>query len=461
MKKYKKEILIFLIIFTCYIYFFHLAPHVNSLSRYNLVFSIVYEGNFNIDSYHENTIDKSLYKGHYYSDKAIGTSLFALLPCWLIKISKLPIGINFIYYLLRVLSVSLPSALFAVLFYKFIELFNPITKHNIWLTLTLFLGTLCYPYSTLFFGHQQAAIFCFISFSLIYLIKNNYIPLFVGIILAGFFSGLALITEYTSIFIIIPLLFYLFFYLKKLYHLVQNIYHLILYPIAAFLPISLLLIYNYICFEDPFAIGYMYQVPQIAKEAMGIKFFGLELPKLDILYNILFSSYRGLFYTSPVLLLSIPGFYYFYQEKHLRMEFFVCLISVVTFILLNSSFAAWHGGYGIGPRYIIPALPFMILPIIFTLKKNRYYFKIFIFLSFVSIVMMLLAVMVDPEVPQFFDNPIFDYTLPRIFNNNIDYNIGYYIFSKISLLNILPLFIVIFILLILLFFPSKDLDNVK
>lgn len=454
MKKYKKEILIFLIIFTCYVYFFHLAPHANSLTRYNLVRAIVYEGKINIDSYHENTVDKSLYKGHYYSDKAIGTSLFALLPCWLIKISKLPVGINFIYYLLRVLSVSLPSALFAVLFYKFLELFNPIAKYNILLTFALFLGTLCYPYSTLFFGHQQAAIFCFISFSLIYLFKHNYLSVNLCLILVGFLSGLAAITEYTTGIIIILLFVYIFINLKE-----KN--KILIYFISATPPLLLLLIYNYLCFEDPFTLGYFHQAPEIAAEAMARGCFGFELPKLNILYKILFSSYRGLFYISPVLLLSIPGFCYLYQDKNLRQEFYVCLLSTLAFIILSASFVAWHGGYGLGSRYAIPALPFMAFPILFICDKNKYYFKIFIFLSFVSIAMMFLAVMVDPEVPQFIDNPIFDYVLPRIFNNTIDYNIGYYIFSKISLINIVPLFIILFILLIFLLLPGKNLDNVK
>ncbi|MDI6785212.1 MAG: hypothetical protein QMD92_00740 [bacterium] len=454
MKKYKKEILIFLIIFTCYAYFFHLSPHANSLTRYNLVRAIVYEGKLNIDSYHENTVDKSLYKGHYYSDKAIGTSLFALIPSWLIKISKVSFGINLIYYLLRVISVSLPSAIFAALFFKFLTLFNPISKYNIWLTFALFLGTLCYPYSTLFYGHQQAAIFCFISFSLIYLFKNNYISANFCLLSVGFLSGLAVITEYTSGIIILLLFAYLIVNLKKKSKI-------LIYFLSSAPPLLLLLTYNYLCFENPFNLGYSFQAPEIAVKAMARGHFGFGLPNLSILYKILFSSYRGLFYTSPVLLLSIPGFYYIYQDKNLRAEFYICLFSTLSFILLNASFAAWHGGYGIGPRYIIPALPFMVFPILFIFNKNKYYFKIFIFLSLVSIAIMFLAVIVDPEIPQFIDNPIVDYLLPNILNNNIDYNIGYYIFSNLDLINIVPLFIILLILSILLFFHKKTLNNVK
>ncbi|MBU1152624.1 hypothetical protein KKB84_01440 [bacterium] len=444
LKKYQKEILIFLVIFVSYTYFFHLAPHANSLTRYNLVQAIVYEGRLTIDSYHQNTVDKSLYQGHYYSDKAIGTSLFALLPCWLIKISGLKVGINFIYYLLRVITVSLPSALFAVIFYRFLGLFNHSSKYNVWLTFALSLGTLCFPYSTLFYGHQQAAILCFISFILIYLLKDNLIPSSLGTILVGFFSGLALITEYTSAIIIMLLFIYLIITLpekKKLW----------LYFLFALPSLILLLIYNYLCFENPFVLGYANQAPEIAAEAMGRGFFGFSLPKLSILYTILFSSYRGVFYTSPVLLFSILGFYYLYKERHLRMEFYICLISTITLFLLNSSFAAWHGGYGIGPRYVIPMLPFMAFPIIFIFNKNKHYFKLFLLLTCLSIFLMFITVMIDPEVPQFFEHPIRDYILPQIFNNHLDYNIGFFLFSKSNLVSILSLFTIISILSILIY----------
>jgi hypothetical protein len=69
---------------------------------------------------------------------------------------------------------------------------------------------------------------------------------------------------------------------------------------------------------------------------------------------------------------------------------------------------------------------------------------------------MFSAVMIDPEVPQFIENPIIDYIFPKIFNNIIDYNIGYYIFKKLTLINLLPLFIILFIFLGILYFLSKN-----
>ena len=50
------------------------------VSRLDLLHALVVQGTISIDDYHENTPDKAVFDGRYYSDKAPGTVALALLP---------------------------------------------------------------------------------------------------------------------------------------------------------------------------------------------------------------------------------------------------------------------------------------------------------------------------------------------------------------------------------------------
>src|SRR5512140_325628 len=62
--------------------YFYQDPGWNGNSRLDAVKAVVERGTFEIDAYHLQpdwyTMDKSLYEGHYYTDKAIGSSLLGL-----------------------------------------------------------------------------------------------------------------------------------------------------------------------------------------------------------------------------------------------------------------------------------------------------------------------------------------------------------------------------------------------
>ena len=72
-----RELLLFLGLLFCFGYF-QQVPAWNEYSRYDLVRAIVEDGSTQIDRFHGNTGDKSFRDGHYYSDKAPGTSFVAV-----------------------------------------------------------------------------------------------------------------------------------------------------------------------------------------------------------------------------------------------------------------------------------------------------------------------------------------------------------------------------------------------
>ena len=58
------------------------------------------------------------------------------------------------------------------------------------------------------------------------------------------------------------------------------------------------------------------------------------------------------------------------QHKDKRGAIAAIGLFVAYFFFYNSSSIMWWGGFTIGPRYLIPMLPFMVLPIIFAFSER-------------------------------------------------------------------------------------------
>src|SRR5262249_43422416 len=135
------------------------------------------------------------------------------------------------------------------------------------------------------------------------------------------------------------------------------------FALGAAIVAALLMAYNYAAFGAPFFMSYQaYSMPanaQFPEQARG--FVGLTYPRLRILWNVLIDPQRGLFFCNPVLLMAVPGLFYFGRSTR-RAEFFVVLGAIASFALFNASFGesivSWGGGTATGPRQMTPAMPF-------------------------------------------------------------------------------------------------------
>jgi hypothetical protein len=73
------------------------------------------------------------------------------------------------------------------------------------------------------------------------------------------------------------------------------------------------------------------------------------------------------------------------------------IISIVAFFLLFlTTFNGWHGGWAVGPRYLVPVLPFLALPLLVGFRR---FFKTTSALAVLSVAMALLISAVDPQAP--------------------------------------------------------------
>ena len=87
-------------------------------------------------------------------------------------------------------------------------------------------------------------------------------------------------------------------------------------------------------------------------------------------FGILFSPGVGLLFYAPILFtvfFSFPDFF----KKHKPETFFILGI-VAFFIIQMGSFGHWHGLVSWGGRYLIPCIPFLLLPLGASIESRKF-----------------------------------------------------------------------------------------
>ena len=174
--------------------------------------------------------------------------------------------------------------------------------------------------------------------------------------------------------------------------------------------------YNFVCFGHPLASSYSYANDMVMWEIEG-KLFGV--PNLRRFYDLLFSPYRGLFFSSPILLMALPGSFLFLRDKKVRAEATLCITVVLFYSILIAGFHAWHGGSTVGPRYLLPAVPFAFFLTALSLRK---YPKLFTVIGFLSVFINLSITLVGNEIPREIKNPLFDVVLKSLLGGEVSIN---------------------------------------
>jgi hypothetical protein len=438
----RTPLLLFLALFLPYAYFLPRWADWSQNARFALVQAIVEEHSFAIDRYYEQTGDYSVYRGHYYSGKAPGLSFLgapvyalfravaALVPVsdWAYMATLQPEGSGLLedkvehaaaLYLVTFFTVSLPSALLWLLAYAFLSNVGMPRRLGLAVVLACGLGTLAFPYSTVFYSHQTAAFLLFLSFYLMFLVKHRgWWPGYLWAV--GGLLGLAVVTDFPSLLAAGLLVGYGATFLPA--------HALLPRVLGGALPMALLLgFYNYVCFDSPFASAYSYLALFPGQVTHGILGFGL--PTWSAFWGITFSPYRGILFSTPFLLLMLPGGWIAWRSGRWRAEVVLALGVVAAYVALISSYYDWSGGFAVaGPRHLIPIIPFAALPVSFGLQAA---WRIVAGRLFVvtTVAWSLAAAFIQTAAGQAFApttlaNPLGEFFLPRLLEGDINRNLG-------------------------------------
>ena len=247
------------------------------------------------------------------------------------------------------------------------------------------------PYSTLFFDHVPVACLLLFSFERIHstaAARPSGARAAWRLALAGALAGLAVVANYSAAFAVPCLAVYAFFRVAPRRRALAFL--------AGGLPVALLLgWYHWSSFGAPWATSYAHQNPEFVDPgARGLGVFGL--PDWRAAAALSASARSGLFVTSPVLLAALLGGVLAWRSRRGRPE--LVLIGAVfgVFFVMNAAFNNWHGGSCFGPRYLIPTLPFLCLPLVEAFERTP---RVAAAVALPSALVALTVTVINPQIP--------------------------------------------------------------
>ena len=293
--------------------------------------------------------------GHFHPNKPPGSSLLAVPPYFVMHHIESWLGcdpddwwvMTLNAWLCSVFSVGLASALGVVLVLRVASQMVPGQPGaSLGAALAFGFGTTFFPFGTLMFDHNVTAVLLLASFAA----ARNGRP-----VPSGVWAGVAAVTNYLAA---IPGAMFGVWLLCGKRPLRWG--DAVRFSLGVLPCLALLLAYNVAAFGSPFALNTSFQNPAFKEIAPA--FLGMfKAPDWFAAVAITVSPWRGIFVLSPVLLAAVPILFGRGKMDALRAERRLILCCAAFFFFINVCFNGFHGGFSAGPRYLIPALPFVCL----------------------------------------------------------------------------------------------------
>lgn len=128
--------------------------------------------------------------------------------------------------------------------------------------------------------------------------------------------------------------------------------------------LALLLAYDAACFGNPFALSSGFERAAGFRDLAAGGAFGIGLPTPSGLAELLVDPSKGLLLFCPFVVLGVRALPA--TAKAIGARAAIALAGVpVCLLLLYAGYPNRHGGWTVGPRYLVAALPFLVLPLVF------------------------------------------------------------------------------------------------
>ncbi len=280
--------------------------------------------------------DLSTRAGHNYSDKAPGLAI-AELP--IVAALGLPdrLHADAGLWLLRVLAVGSAFVACAFLVGRVTEGLVP--GFGAVSLVTFALGTLMAPFAAANFDAVPSALLGFAAFLLAWRRKP---------FLAGLVGGAGILVEYQVGAVVAVL---------GVYVALTGLRPLLRYAAGVVPGVVLLGLYDWFAFGAPWHLSYDYIYDPAFREAQARGILGVAAPHLYGAFEV-FIGTGGILVATPVLLAAAGGLVILARAH--RAEAIVCAALTLFFVVGNIGYFLPYGGSP-GPRFIIPALPFLAL----------------------------------------------------------------------------------------------------
>ena len=390
-------IALFIVAFGTYVYFYG-GWGANQEVNYALTRAMVEARTFAVDDFtvHEGDIANGR-GGHVYSNKPPGLSMLAAAPYALQYALQQRRIVRFRDYwrtnkrLVTIEICGIAGALIPAILFLY---GRRVLRVSAWsaalVALMIAFGTIVFPYSTMMFAHVPSALFLLLAFVLV-----RTRP-----VLAGVAAGIASM----CFLLCIPAALILAgaAALSGTATAEGSGRHksaLLFIAGGAHFAIALAM-YQWICFGSTFVTSL--ERSGYAQQGLVLGVFGTPTHFFDLLVP----EYRGLFFSSPILLFALIGFAFLWRR--FRAEAIAILAIALVFLLSIASFNGWHGGAAFGPRYLVPIIPLLGIPMMFAADRWRVAWLV---LGAISIAINLAATAVDPMPIDGMMHPLTGYIL--------------------------------------------------
>jgi hypothetical protein len=336
--------------------------------------------------------------GHFHPNKPPGTSFLALPGYALIVAIERLLGVNPDHWWVltvnawftSVLSVGLLSAFGCILFFRLAREFaNGQAGPAALATVSFAFGTTFLPFGTILFDHNLTASLLVAAF---YFLRRNSAWAFV---FSGACAGFAVLTNYVAVGAVAALAFYALVSQSQFQTPRGWAWRRGILFILGGVPVACVLgWYHIVNFGSPLTLANEFQNPIFKDPSGTLGMFKLPRPYVGAL--LLISPYRGLFFLAPVLIAGVAGLCIWLREKSWVAEARLCLAVFAFFVLVNMSFNGYHGGFAAGPRYLVPGIPFLALPLVVAFVRWK---KVALLLLAISIAQQLLLTATDAQNP--------------------------------------------------------------
>jgi hypothetical protein len=300
--------------------------------------------------------DVSEKDGRVYSNKAPGAALVAL-PGYL---AARPFAgppsagsLRFSLTLMRLLAATLPAILLALVLAGAAVRFGATPARARYAAAVLLFATPLFAYGLLLFSHALVAACLFGAWAAFFVTTPGSRGR--RDVLGGALLGFAVLSEYPAA---IPA--------AVLVLCAAAVSPRRLLPIAAggALPALILAAYDTVCFGGPFALSSGFERAAAFRGLAASGLFGIGLPSPSVLLQLLLDPSKGLLVFVPLLLLW-PWAFPAARGRVSREGGLALALVPLSLLVLYAGYPNWHGGFTVGPRYLVAALPFLVFPLAF------------------------------------------------------------------------------------------------
>jgi hypothetical protein len=330
-------------------------PSPNELSRWALAVSIVERGSFEVRPLTRligNRIeDFALFDGRLYSNKAPGGSLAAVPAYALARTMVGPPDRDNLRVTITAMRLGICTIPLLVLGLAFIGHARRacIAPQRIAFALAAMLfGTPLFAYGLLLFSHALTSATLFGAWLLLFGDSRPRQPR--HDLAAGALIGLAAISEYPAA---VPGAVLAICALRR-----RGLAGSLRIAAGALPLLAALALYDHVAFGSAFALSSSFERVADFRELSRSGLWGVGLPSPAIGARLLLDPSKGLLVFSPVLVLALASISAARRSLD-SAAFWSLVLAPLALLLVYAGYSNWHGGWTVGARYLVPAVPFL------------------------------------------------------------------------------------------------------